>query len=170
MHRYRDTSIVKQFIILRYSFIHFKAKFTVTCTYILYYRYFTVLKPERYQDYQLWPGQFWSIYNSTNYGVPLGPSRIFFGNYFFGKSRDLNSKVRRRKSESTKTKKRKYEDKNTKYWNTFKSIIIEFSSSCFRIFVIVVSCFRLRTYVFSCFRVMRLLYKKAMALTEHRKF
>ena len=63
-----------------------------------------------------------------------------------------------RKPEEEKAKTRKYYDKNTKVrWRrcenkmTCQSIIIEFSSSCFRLFLIVLSCFRV--FEFSRFRV-----------------
>ena len=57
-----------------------------------------------------------------------------------------------RKHESTKTKTKNYEDENATTQNTLKSLIIEFSSSSFRIFVIVLSwvsssCFRVFVFV-----------------------
>ena len=54
-------------------------------------------------------------------------------------------------SETRKT--RNCEDENAKKRNTFKSIIIESSSSRFRIFVIILSCCLDRTFAFSHFRL-----------------
>ena len=55
------------------------------------------------------------------------------------KYEDENEKLRRQKK-TAKTRRWKHEEENT-----FKLIIIEFSSSCFRIVVIVLLCFHLRT-------------------------
>ena len=96
------------------------------------------------------------LFYKQKYGVPLGPSR-----FYLVISTCENTKVRRRKHESTKTKTRNYddinaeqEDENSKTRNhesTWKSIIIEFSSWCFRVFVI--SRFRLRTSFIRCCRL-----------------
>ena len=82
------------------------------------------------------------------YDVQLESWRFYSENSKTRKYEEENTKLRRRKHESTMTKVRKHDDEIS---IIIDLQIIEFSSSCFRIFVIVLSYFR--SFVFPRFEI-----------------